>query len=56
MFSDASGEGYDGYIAEAGNSKTVEMFGAWDAHETNISSTWREIEAVHRFFKLTCLR
>ncbi|VDI74251.1 Hypothetical predicted protein [Mytilus galloprovincialis] len=51
MFSDASGEGYGGYIAEAGNSKMVEMFGAWDAHETNMSSTWRELEAVHRVLK-----
>ncbi|CAC5393445.1 unnamed protein product [Mytilus coruscus] len=56
MFSDDSGEGYGEYIAiEAGNSKTLQMCGAWDAHETSMSSTWRELQAVHRVFKLIWL-
>ena len=52
MFSDASGEGYGGYIAiEASGEKTGEVYGAWDAQESCMSSTWRELEAVNRLLK-----
>jgi hypothetical protein len=44
-FSDASGVGYGGYIAkEAEKSMLGEVYGAWDAPEACMSSTWRELE------------
>jgi hypothetical protein len=47
MFSDASGVGYGGYIAkEAEKSMLDEIYGAWDAPEACMSSTWRELMAV----------
>jgi hypothetical protein len=52
MFSDASGVGYGRYIAkEAGKSMLGEVYGAWDAPEACMSSTWRELEAVNRVLK-----
>jgi hypothetical protein len=49
MFADASGVGYSGYIAkEAGKSMLGEVYGAWDAPEACMSSTWRELGAVNR--------
>jgi hypothetical protein len=52
MFSDASGVGYGGCIAkEAGKSMLGEVYGAWDAPEACMSSTWRELEAVNRVLK-----
>ena len=52
MFSDASGVGYGGYIAkEAEKSMLGEVYGAWDAPEACMSSTWRELEALNRVLK-----
>ena len=49
LFADASGEGYGGYIVpEVGNVHVGEVYGSWSAQEKHMSSTWRELEAVHR--------
>jgi hypothetical protein len=50
MYSDASGEGYGGYLANEKDEliDNSEMFGNWVSHEMKQSSTWREFEAVNR--------
>jgi hypothetical protein len=45
VFSDASGLGYGGYVEGASGSDVI---GSWSENETGLSSTWRELEAVHR--------
>lgn len=53
VFSDASGDGYGGYVslgAGASNEET-EVFGSWNHDETRQSSSWREAEAVQRVLR-----
>lgn len=45
VFCDASGSGFGGYIEGREDSHVV---GSWSDTETGLSSTWRELEAVHR--------
>ena len=45
VFCDASGAGYGGFIE--GNIDS-EVVGSWTESESGLSSTWRELEAVHR--------
>ncbi|XP_060569538.1 uncharacterized protein LOC132727948 [Ruditapes philippinarum] len=45
VFCDASGAGYAGFIVENVDSPIV---GCWSEFESELSSTWRELEAVHR--------
>jgi hypothetical protein len=44
VFSDGSGLGYGGYVEGAAGSDVI---GSWSENETGLSSTWRELEAVH---------
>lgn len=48
VYTDASGEGYGGYVVEKENSDVV---GSWSEREKEKSSTWRELEAVNRVLK-----
>ncbi|VDI81751.1 Hypothetical predicted protein [Mytilus galloprovincialis] len=53
MFCDASDVGYGGHLTFESTDKSDKpnMFGSWSISETKQSSTWRELEAVHRVFK-----
>lgn len=45
VFCDASGAGFGGYIE---NNEDSDVIGCWSDTECGLSSTWRELEAVHR--------
>ena len=45
VFCDASGAGYGGFIEGNDDSEVV---GSWTESESGLSSTWRELKAVHR--------
>ena len=50
LYSDASGEGYGGYLtsAEGERISDTKVYGNWMHDESLQSSTWRELEAVRR--------
>lgn len=54
VYTDASSEGYGGYVEQRENS---EVLGTWSEAEKSKSSTWRELETVNRVLRstVTCL-
>ena len=46
IFTDASDFGFGGYIHGQLDSSLI---GSWSLEESSKSSTWRELEAVHRY-------
>ena len=48
LFTDASGTGYGAYVSDDPN---LELVGSWAESEKELSSSWREIEALNRALK-----
>ena len=55
IFCDASDVGYGGYIlpndGNEANSACFEVSGSWSNSESELSSTWRELESINRVLK-----
>lgn len=53
LFCDANSFGYDGYLSMSDGAfyEGTEVIGTWGPNEMLKSSTWREVEAVHRVIK-----